>query len=110
MRERAQGRLPKISYEVSKIIKGSFDFLGINHYTTNYAKNISDDPLIIGILNNDTLVDAGVIPIGKAIYDWFLILIVLYLVNELSNSVFFCSFLGARNGVPIGERVCSTPL
>lgn len=85
MRERAQGRLPNISVEVSKAIKGSFDFLGINHYTTNYAMNISDDPLIIGMLNNDTLADAGVIPTGKAFYIWFLILVVLYHVNECSN-------------------------
>ncbi|XP_050276671.1 beta-glucosidase 12-like isoform X2 [Quercus robur] len=30
-------RLPKFTEEQSKLVKGSFDFLGLNYYTTNYA-------------------------------------------------------------------------
>ncbi|KAL7131049.1 hypothetical protein ABFS83_13G173700 [Erythranthe nasuta] len=32
-------RLPKITYETSQLLKGSLDFIGINHYTTLYARN-----------------------------------------------------------------------
>lgn len=30
-------RLPRFSKEESKMLKGSFDFLGLNYYTANYA-------------------------------------------------------------------------
>ncbi|KVH89324.1 Glycoside hydrolase, catalytic domain-containing protein [Cynara cardunculus var. scolymus] len=34
------GWLPKFSPEESKLVKGSFDFIGINYYTSNYAADI----------------------------------------------------------------------
>ena len=34
-------RLPKFTQEESKLIKGSFDFVGMNYYTTHYS---SDQP------------------------------------------------------------------
>jgi hypothetical protein len=37
MRSLVGDRLPKFSREQSEMIKGSFDFLGLNYYTTNYA-------------------------------------------------------------------------
>ncbi|KAG2566376.1 hypothetical protein PVAP13_7NG195851 [Panicum virgatum] len=37
MRGLVGNRLPKITEEQSKLIKGSFDFIGLNYYTTNYA-------------------------------------------------------------------------
>ncbi|KEH30287.1 putative beta-glucosidase [Medicago truncatula] len=40
-------RLPKFTREQSKILIGSFDFIGINYYTSNYAANIPQS-------NNDT--------------------------------------------------------
>ncbi|CAN1263521.1 Beta-glucosidase 24 [Linum perenne] len=36
-------RLPKFSKEEAKLVKGSFDFLGLNYYTANYAANIPAD-------------------------------------------------------------------
>ncbi|KAH7674080.1 Beta-glucosidase protein [Dioscorea alata] len=33
-------RLPKFTEEQSKSIKGSFDFIGINYYTSNYVSNV----------------------------------------------------------------------
>jgi len=33
-------RLPKFTKEEYKIIKGSYDFLGVNYYTTYYAQSI----------------------------------------------------------------------
>ncbi|XP_047313951.1 beta-glucosidase 12-like [Impatiens glandulifera] len=35
-------RLPKFTKEQSKMLKGSFDFLGLNYYTTNYASYAPD--------------------------------------------------------------------
>lgn len=34
-------RLPKFTEEQSKLLIGSFDFIGLNYYTTNYAAHIS---------------------------------------------------------------------
>lgn len=33
-------RLPKFSQEQSNMVKGSYDFLGLNYYTANYAKMV----------------------------------------------------------------------
>lgn len=30
-------RLPKFTAEEANIVKGSFDFIGLNYYTSNYA-------------------------------------------------------------------------
>ncbi|KAL5553657.1 hypothetical protein UlMin_041058 [Ulmus minor] len=57
MRKRAGKRLPKFSRSESSLIKGSFDFLGINHYTTFYAWHNTTN--LIGELLNDTLADSG---------------------------------------------------
>ncbi|KAF8403881.1 hypothetical protein HHK36_011987 [Tetracentron sinense] len=40
MRSIVGNRLPKFSEEQSMMVKGSFDFLGLNYYTANYAANI----------------------------------------------------------------------
>jgi beta-galactosidase len=37
MRERLGDRLPVFTAEESELLKGSVDFLGLNHYTTHYA-------------------------------------------------------------------------
>ncbi|CAI9088630.1 OLC1v1023018C1 [Oldenlandia corymbosa var. corymbosa] len=39
MQKLVEERLPKITPQVSKLLKGSLDFVGINHYTTLYARN-----------------------------------------------------------------------
>ena len=59
MRTRVGKRLPKFSQVQSLALKGSLDFVGINHYTTWYAKNNSTN--IIGDLLNDSLADSGAI-------------------------------------------------
>ncbi|XP_073129735.1 beta-glucosidase 6-like [Henckelia pumila] len=57
MRTRVASRLPKFTDAESKHLKGSFDFIGINHYTTWYA-NVNNTN-IIGVLLNDSLADSG---------------------------------------------------
>ena len=34
-------RLPQFSREQSSMVKGTFDFIGINYYSANYAANVS---------------------------------------------------------------------
>nr|CAD1837920.1 unnamed protein product [Ananas comosus var. bracteatus] len=57
MRTRVKNRLPRFTSDEAALIKGSLDFVGINHYTTYYAQKSSAD--IIGRLLNDTLADSG---------------------------------------------------
>ncbi|XP_044490212.1 beta-glucosidase 12-like isoform X2 [Mangifera indica] len=40
MRNIVRQRLPKFTKEQSDMVKGSFDFIGINYYTADYAANI----------------------------------------------------------------------
>ncbi|KAL2481968.1 Beta-glucosidase 17 [Abeliophyllum distichum] len=44
MRKLVGDRLPSFSPEQTKLVKGSYDFLGINYYTTNYATNSPRKP------------------------------------------------------------------
>ena len=39
MRSLVGKRLPKFTREQSKLLIGSFDFIGLNYYTANYAAN-----------------------------------------------------------------------
>eukprot|EP00252_Welwitschia_mirabilis_P012060 TRINITY_DN2683_c0_g1_i1.p1 TRINITY_DN2683_c0_g1~~TRINITY_DN2683_c0_g1_i1.p1 ORF type:complete len:371 (-),score=21.01 TRINITY_DN2683_c0_g1_i1:710-1822(-) len=39
MKDLVESRLPEFSAEQSALLKGSLDFLGINHYTSLYARN-----------------------------------------------------------------------
>ncbi|KAM7487489.1 hypothetical protein LguiB_024973 [Lonicera macranthoides] len=59
MRTRVLNRLPRFSKAESDLLKGSLDFVGINHYTTWYARNNKTN--IIGVLLNDSLSDSGAI-------------------------------------------------
>ncbi|KAJ3677649.1 hypothetical protein LUZ60_003373 [Juncus effusus] len=43
MREILGNRLPKFTKQQAELLKGSYDFVGINYYATNYAK---DNPVI----------------------------------------------------------------
>jgi beta-glucosidase len=57
MRSLVGSRLPKFSTYQAKLVRGSFDFIGLNYYTSTYATNapeLSDampsyttDPLVI---------------------------------------------------------------
>jgi beta-glucosidase len=57
------GRLPEISSTISKSLAGSFDFIGINHYTTLYARN--DRTRIRKLILRDASSDAAVIATRK---------------------------------------------
>jgi len=40
MRRLVGSRLPQFTSEQSELIKGAFDFIGLNYYTANYAANL----------------------------------------------------------------------
>lgn len=63
MRTRVGDRLPRFSKLQSYLLKGSIDFVGINHYTTWYAWHNSTS--IIGVLLNDSLADSGSLTLRK---------------------------------------------
>lgn len=52
-------RLPKITPYEAKVIKGSIDFLGINHYTTLYARN--DRARIMKFMFHNAYSDSAVV-------------------------------------------------
>ncbi|KAL9666507.1 hypothetical protein QQ045_000841 [Rhodiola kirilowii] len=63
MKKLVSERLPDISSEVSELLKGSLDFVGINHYTTLYARN--DRSRIMKLLLQDASSDSAVITTCK---------------------------------------------
>ncbi|KAE8023153.1 hypothetical protein FH972_008889 [Carpinus fangiana] len=71
MRSRVGSRLPEFSKSEAARLKGSLDFVGINYYTTFYARHNSSS--VIGVLLNDSVADSGAITLpfkdGKAIGD-----------------------------------------
>ncbi|KAI4333178.1 hypothetical protein L6164_018016 [Bauhinia variegata] len=54
MRSLVAARLPRFSKVQSQILKGSYDFLGVNYYTTYYAENA---PLTSNSVNRSYYVD-----------------------------------------------------
>jgi beta-glucosidase/6-phospho-beta-glucosidase/beta-galactosidase len=59
MKSLVEERLPKITPEMYKTIKGAFDYVGINHYTTLYARN--DRTRIRKLILQDASSDSAVI-------------------------------------------------
>ncbi|GAU47537.1 hypothetical protein TSUD_94420, partial [Trifolium subterraneum] len=59
MRSRVGNRLPKFTPSEAALVKGSLDFVGINHYTTFYARNSTTN--LIGTLLHDSIADSGAI-------------------------------------------------
>lgn len=71
MRTRVGERLPRFSAAEAALVKGSLDFVGVNHYTTYYAKHNSTN--ILGLLLNDTLADSGTITLRESLAFSFLL-------------------------------------
>lgn len=64
MRSLVRDRLPKFSAEQSMMVNGSFDFLGLNYYTTNYA---ADSPRL-KLAKPSYLTDSTVTQTGNITY------------------------------------------
>ncbi|CAK7339253.1 unnamed protein product [Dovyalis caffra] len=99
-------RLPKFSKAQSKLLKGSFDFLGLNYYTANYAAHI---PLSVS-LKPSYLTDSRAnlssvrngVPIGaKTASDWLYVYprgirdLLLHIKREYNNPLIYIT----ENGV-----------
>ncbi|KAH9708068.1 Beta-glucosidase 40 [Citrus sinensis] len=67
MRNRVGSRLPRFTSSEAALLKGSLDFVGINHYTTFYAQRNATN--LIGVVLNDSLADAGALTI-RNIQKW----------------------------------------
>ena len=63
MQKLVGNRLPQFSNQESQLVSGSLDFVGINHYTTLYARN--DRMRVRKFAMNDASTDAAVIPTGQ---------------------------------------------
>ncbi|VFQ92253.1 unnamed protein product [Cuscuta campestris] len=57
MKSRVGDRLPQFSAAQSALVKGSYDFIGVNHYTTWYASKNKTN--ILEMLLHDFIADAG---------------------------------------------------
>ncbi|KAH9292099.1 hypothetical protein KI387_042714, partial [Taxus chinensis] len=62
MRRRVGSRLPTFSKIQSALVKGSLDFVGVNHYSSFYAANISFIRQLLPNGTVDTYTDSGVLP------------------------------------------------
>ena len=61
VKKRAGTRIPYFTEDEAKQVKGSFDFIGINHYSSMYIKN---DPMKQNMDNRNFAADAAVDMIG----------------------------------------------
>ncbi|KAB1204572.1 Beta-glucosidase 12 [Morella rubra] len=108
MRSLVGSRLPNFKEEESKLVKGSFEFVGLNYYTTNYVANAPDQRNNIG--RTSYLTDYGAnlsserngIPIGpRAASFWLYVYprgildILLYTKKKYNNPLIYIT----ENGI-----------
>ncbi|XP_027106819.1 beta-glucosidase 24 [Coffea arabica] len=67
MRDKLGGRLPKLTQQQSKLIRGSLDFLGLNYYSSSYAKDIPHATTVNISYTSDFQVNITSIRNGKPI-------------------------------------------
>ncbi|KAL3752090.1 hypothetical protein ACJRO7_012847 [Eucalyptus globulus] len=106
MRSLVGKRLPKFTKEQSLLVKGSFDFLGLNYYTANYARYMHYS----NALNSSYLTDARTnlsterngIPIGpEAASSWLFVYpsgiqsLLLYVKTKYQNPLIYIT----ENGI-----------
>ncbi|KAK4396688.1 Oleuropein beta-glucosidase [Sesamum angolense] len=91
MRERVGNRLPKFTPNEVKLVKGSYDFLGINYYTTNWAAYKPTPPAV-----------RDGVPIGEqAGSDWLYVVpygirnLLVHAKNKYNNPIIYLT----ENGV-----------
>ncbi|KAH0459877.1 hypothetical protein IEQ34_010540 [Dendrobium chrysotoxum] len=100
MQKLVSNRLPKFTDEMSILLTGSLDFLGINHYTSSYVRN--DRSRIRKFLLKDASGDAGVIKTCKMMKQFHVVFFIsLYFLTNSSPTA-------TRHGKAIGERAASS--
>ncbi|RDX87882.1 Beta-glucosidase 12, partial [Mucuna pruriens] len=99
-------RLPKFSKQQVKLIKGSFDFLGLNYYTSNYAANApklsNDKPNYVTDSHVNLTTERNGIPIGPlAASNWLYVYprgireLLLYTKEKYNNPLIYIT----ENGI-----------
>ncbi|XP_004985214.2 beta-glucosidase 6-like isoform X1 [Setaria italica] len=64
MRARIGDRLPKFTADEAALVKGSLDFVGINHYTTHYTMDSNTvSSTAMGLLLDGTMADTGAVSV-----------------------------------------------
>ncbi|XP_022154099.1 beta-glucosidase 10-like [Momordica charantia] len=101
MRTLVDERLPKFTKEESILIIDSFDFLGVNYYTANYAKNNSNNvhpkPSYLNDIHATLTADHNGVPIGPkahpsswlAVYPKGLKELLIYIKNNYKNPIIY---------------------
>ncbi|XP_024159524.1 beta-glucosidase 12 isoform X3 [Rosa chinensis] len=101
MRSLVGDRLPKFTKEQSEMLKGSFDFLGLNYYTANYATyaphlNNAANPSYFTDAVATVSTERNGIPIGqKAASDWLYVYpegfreLLLYTKEKYNNPLIY---------------------
>ncbi|KAK9282878.1 hypothetical protein L1049_011103 [Liquidambar formosana] len=107
MHAHVQQRLPKFTNEQSMIVKGSFDFIGMNYYTAFYAANVVPNSNTLNVsYSTDSLVNLTTsrngIPIGPpAASNWIHIYprgfrdLLIYIKKEYNNPTLYIT----ENGI-----------
>ncbi|KAK4285546.1 hypothetical protein QN277_002232 [Acacia crassicarpa] len=105
MVEKVGARLPKFSRSESLMLKGSFDFIGLNYYTSNYAADTpcqhGKQTLYTDSCVRSTTVKNGVLIGPKAASDWLYVYprgiqeLLLYTKNKFNNPVIYIT----ENGI-----------
>lgn len=92
--------LPKFSANEKRLLRGSIDFIGVNHYSTLYVKDCINstcpsggDRPIRGFLNTTSYRDG--VPIGEPVY---------YLISILKNLLLSPKFKCSRVTYTLGLR------
>jgi beta-glucosidase len=67
MRRLVGNRLPRFTKEQSKLLKGAFDFIGLNYYTTYYAASLppSSSNGLNSSYNTDNLANVSGEPLSQ---------------------------------------------
>jgi hypothetical protein len=93
-------RLPRFSRSQSLMVKGSYDFVGLNYYTSTYAANIpcpAESQQFSQTIALDLLVSHSIKPCLTFYWTFFILLVIMTHLVSLASAL--------RNGVLIGPKV-----
>ncbi|KEH26885.1 glycoside hydrolase family 1 protein [Medicago truncatula] len=100
MRSLVGSRLPKFSKYQAKLVRGSFDFIGLNYYTSSYATNAPELSKVKPSYNTDPLVilsqERNGIPIGPTAASFWMSIypkgireLLLYIKTKYNNPLIY---------------------
>jgi len=106
MRALVGNRLPKFTAKQAKMVKGSFDFVGLNYYTSNYVQSLPVENRVNKSYTTDSctnmISERNGIPIGpRAASPWLYVYprgiqdILLYTKSKYNNPVIYIT----ENGI-----------